>query len=101
MSDRLGCPNCYSIQLIKSGWEHGKQRYKCKRCGHRTVFPVTDVELVRENVRYRKEKQKAQDLNRIERKVSRNCNRSYKFRGTNKCMGIWIAICTFRKVSVK
>ena len=75
MSDRLGCPNCYSIQLIKSGWEHGKQRYKCKRGGHRTVFPVTDVELVRENVRYRKEKQKAQDLNRIERKAFREHTR--------------------------
>tara|TARA_R110002012_G_scaffold321531_1_gene549715 strand:+ start:333 stop:1529 length:1197 start_codon:yes stop_codon:yes gene_type:complete len=68
MQDRLGCPNCYSIQLTKSGIEHGKQRYKCKRCRCRTVFPVTDVELLTENVRYRKEKQKAQDVTRIERK---------------------------------
>ena len=68
MQDRLGCPNCYSIQLIKSGIEHGKQRYKCKRCRSRTVFPITDLDLLKENVRYRKEKQKAQDVTRIERK---------------------------------
>ena len=30
--------------------------------------PIEDLELLRENVRYRKEKQKAQDVNRIERK---------------------------------
>tara|TARA_Y100000592_G_C5449160_1_gene307747 strand:+ start:456 stop:1670 length:1215 start_codon:yes stop_codon:yes gene_type:complete len=64
----LACPSCYSLQLIRSGWEHGKQRYRCKRCGHRSVHPVTDIELLKENVKYRKEKQKAQDLNRIERK---------------------------------
>ena len=68
MQDRLGCPNCYSIQITKSGVEHGKQRYKCKRCGSRTVFPITDLDLLKENVRYRKEKQKAQDVTRIERK---------------------------------
>tara|TARA_R110002020_G_scaffold28714_1_gene91195 strand:+ start:251 stop:1447 length:1197 start_codon:yes stop_codon:yes gene_type:complete len=68
MQDRLGCPNCYSIQLTKSGIEHGKQRYKCKRCRSRTVFPITDLDLLKENVRYRKEKQKAQDVTRIERK---------------------------------
>ena len=68
MQDRLGCPNCYSIQIIKSGWDNGRQRYQCKRCRHRSAFPVTDVELLRENVRYRKEKQKAQDVTRIERK---------------------------------
>ena len=68
MQDRLGCPNCYSIQITKSGVEHGKQRYRCKRCGSRTVFPITDLDLLKENVRYRKEKQKAQDVSRIERK---------------------------------
>ena len=75
MQDRLGCPNCYSIQLIKSGIEHGKQRYKCKRCRSRTVFPITDLDLLRENVRYRKEKQKAQDVTRIERKAFREHSR--------------------------
>ena len=67
----LACPNCYSIQLIRSGFEHGKQRYRCKRCGHRSVNPITDIELLKENVKYRKEKQKAQDINRVERKSFR------------------------------
>ena len=71
MQDRLACPNCFSIQLTKSGIEHGKQRYRCKRCKSRTVFPITDIELLKENVKYRKEKQKAQDVSRIERKSFR------------------------------
>ena len=71
MQDRLACPNCFSIQLTKSGIEHGKQRYRCKRCKSRTVFPITDIELLKENVKYRKEKQKAQDVSRIERKSVR------------------------------
>ena len=64
----LACPSCYSLQLIRSGWDADKQRYQCKRCKHRTVFPISDVELLKENVKYRKEKQKAQDVTRIERK---------------------------------
>ena len=64
----LACPNCYSLQLIKSGWDAGKQRYECKKCRHRSAFPISDIELLKENVKYRKEKQKAQDVNRIERK---------------------------------
>ena len=73
MQDRLACPNCFSIQLHKSGIEHGKQRYKCKRCKSRTVFPLREAELevVRENVRYKKQQQKAQDINRVERKAFR------------------------------
>ncbi len=73
MQDRLTCPNCFSVQLIKSGVEHGKQRYRCKRCGSRTVFPIAEeeLELVKENVRYKKQKQKAQDVNRVERKAFR------------------------------
>ena len=69
--NELACPNCYSIQLIRSGFEHGKQRYRCKRCSHRSVNPIIDIELLKENVKYRKEKQKAQDLNRVERKSFR------------------------------
>jgi predicted phosphodiesterase len=73
VQDRLTCPNCFSVQLIKSGVEHGKQRYRCKRCGSRTVFPIAEeeLELVKENVRYKKQKQKAQDVNRVERKAFR------------------------------
>jgi len=27
------CPKCQSIQVIKSGHHHGKQRHRCKDCG--------------------------------------------------------------------
>ena len=64
----LACPSCYHTGLAKSGFDKNKQRYKCRACKHRSVNPIEDLELLRENVRYRKEKQKAQDVNRIERK---------------------------------
>ena len=71
MQDRLACPHCFSIQLRKSGWEHGKQRYKCKRCSRKTSCPIEDIELLKENVKYKKQKQKAQDITRVERKSFR------------------------------
>ena len=71
MQDRLACPHCFSIQLRKSGWEHGKQRYKCKRCNRKTSCPIEDIELLKENVKYKKQKQKAQDITRVERKSFR------------------------------
>ena len=64
----LACPRCYSRSLSKSGFDKYKQRYQCSACKFRTVNPIEDLELLRENVRYRKEKQKAQDVTRIERK---------------------------------
>ena len=64
----LACPRCYNTGLAKSGFDKYKQRYQCRGCKHRTVNPIEDLELLRENVRYRKEKQKAQDVTRIERK---------------------------------
>jgi len=65
----LACPRCYNTGLAKSGFDKYKQRYKCNGCGLRTVNPIEDLELLRENVRYRKEKQKAQDVTRIENAV--------------------------------
>ena len=64
----LACPRCYHRGLIKSGFDKTRQRYECRACKHRSVNPIEDLELLRENVKYRKEKQKAQDVNRIERK---------------------------------
>ena len=64
----LACPRCYNTGLAKRGIDKYKQRYQCRGCKHRTVNPIEDLELLRENVRYRKEKQKAQDVTRIERK---------------------------------
>ena len=64
----LACPRCYHRGLTKSGFDKSKQRYECRACKHRSVNPIEDLELLRENVKYRKEKQKAQDVTRIERK---------------------------------
>ena len=65
------CPNCHSDKMIKSGYYEDKQRYQCKICDYRTSYPIENLELVKENVRLAKQKQSAQDLNRIERKSFR------------------------------
>ena len=39
-SDVLHCTKCGSTKLIKYGFEHGRQRYRCKECG-RTVSETT------------------------------------------------------------
>ena len=65
------CPTCHSGNLIKSGWDYGKQRYQCKKCKHKTVYPIEDIGLIKENVKLAKQKQGYQDLNRIERKAFR------------------------------
>jgi transposase len=31
------CKNCHSLNTVKSGKVHGKQRYKCKDCGFNFV----------------------------------------------------------------
>ena len=69
----LVCPNCFSTQLRKEGWNKGKQRHFCKKCCYKTVNPLTsdDAIILKENVRLAKQKQSAQDLNRIERKSFR------------------------------
>ena len=63
----LICPNCYHIGMVKQGFFDGKQRYGCKSCRSKTVHPICDADhdIVRENVRLSKQKQKAQDKNRI------------------------------------
>ena len=68
LNKALACPNCYGTTLTKQGFDSGRQRYQCKACGRKTQRPIEDLELLRENVKYRKEKQKAQDVTRIERK---------------------------------
>ncbi len=71
----LACPRCYHTGLSRSGFDKNKQRWECRVCKHRSVNPIEDLELLRENVKYRKEKQKAQDINRIERKSFREHSR--------------------------
>ena len=65
------CPTCYSGNLIRCGWDSGKQRYQCKKCKHKSAFPIEDIGLIKENVKLAKQKQNYQDLNRIERKAFR------------------------------
>jgi hypothetical protein len=72
---KLICPNCYHIGLSKQGRcaTTDKQRYGCIKCRSKTVFPIWDADhdIVRENVRLSKQKQKAQDNNRIYNKAFR------------------------------
>lgn len=36
---RCGDPDCKSTRLRKDGFVHGKQRYRCKKCGKYTIIP--------------------------------------------------------------
>ena len=65
------CPKCYSKRLRKEGWWGEKQRYSCKDCGFKTIHPVEEFDLLTENVRLAKQKQSAQDKNRIQNKAFR------------------------------
>ena len=65
------CPRCHSGKVVRSGFDHDKQRYQCQICRFRTVNPIEDIGLIKENVRLAKQKQNYQDLNRIERKSFR------------------------------
>jgi transcriptional regulator NrdR family protein len=73
----ISCPSCHSRNMIKKSRQKNydgsyKQRYKCKDCGVQTVNPkLDDIEIVRENIKLAKQKQSAQDTNRIERKAFR------------------------------
>ena len=71
MPNQIVCPKCYNHGMAKSGLADGKQRYLCKVCNFRTINVIEDFDLLKENVRLSKQKQSAQDLNRIERKSFR------------------------------
>ena len=72
---KLVCPSCYHIGLSKQGKcaDTGSQRYGCIKCRSKTKYPLWDVDhdVIRENVRLSKQKQKAQDNNRIQNKAFR------------------------------
>ena len=34
----MNCPKCGSEKVNKSGFDHGKQRYRCSECNHRFVL---------------------------------------------------------------
>tara|TARA_R100001594_G_scaffold57337_1_gene91231 strand:- start:3938 stop:5122 length:1185 start_codon:yes stop_codon:yes gene_type:complete len=65
------CKNCHSSKLTKAGFDNDRQRWECGICGHKSVFVIENLELIQENVRLAKQKQSAQDINRIERKSFR------------------------------
>ena len=73
--DKIVCPSCYNVGLIKKGFDSKhRQRWRCKVCERKTITPIADgseLELLTENVKLAKQKQSAQDLNRIERKAFR------------------------------
>ena len=69
------CPQCRSPKSKKFGYtETGVQRFKCSDCdkyyNENTSLEV-DEELILDNTRLAKQKQKLQDVNRIERKSFR------------------------------
>ena len=65
------CKHCFAPNLIKCGFDEGGQRYECNVCGHKSVYVIENLELIQENVRLAKQKQSAQDKNRIQNKSFR------------------------------
>ena len=65
------CKNCHSSKLTKAGFDNDRQRWECGVCGHKSVFVIENLELIQENVRLAKQKQSAQDRNRIQNKSFR------------------------------
>ncbi len=76
------CPDCNGTHLIKRGIRNGSQRFKCSECNRWFFVPLdelvegslamkNDIEIINENVRLAKQKQRFQDSNRIERKSFR------------------------------
>ena len=65
------CTNCHSSKLTRQGFAEGKQRYQCSICNYKSVHVIENLELIKENVKLAKQKQSAQDINRIERKSFR------------------------------
>ncbi len=67
----MNCPYCKSADVIKRGFTSAeKQRYSCKDCDAWFSEDVTP-DIIEQNVRLSKNRQKQQDLNRIERKSFR------------------------------
>ncbi len=72
---KIFCPDCNSEQLHKRGFletNEGKdQRYVCNKCGRWFTNRSFDREILGENVRLAKQRQRFMDSNRIERKSFR------------------------------
>lgn len=66
----MNCPYCQSEDVHKRGIRNEKQQYRCKVCDSWFSEDVTP-DLIEQNVRLAKNRQKQQDINRIERKSFR------------------------------
>lgn len=66
----MECPYCLSENIVKRGMRAEKQRYICKDCDS-WFNEDTTPEIIEQNVRLAKNRQKQQDINRIERKSFR------------------------------
>tara|TARA_Y100000310_G_C20704121_1_gene833220 strand:+ start:11222 stop:12427 length:1206 start_codon:yes stop_codon:yes gene_type:complete len=76
----LVCKRCGHDDFIRKGTDpNGKKRHKCKECGSQAwpieIEPEVDDEVLKENVKLAKEKQKAQDKNRVANKAFRELAR--------------------------
>lgn len=76
------CPKCGSHRLKKNGAISSNsmiKQYVCKDCGRNctsnTITKLADAEIVEQNIKLAKQKQKQQDMNRIERKSFRESAR--------------------------
>ena len=72
----MTCPYCDGNNIKRAGSQSNKKRWYCKDCkkipGQKYYFTQTaDIEILTENVKLAKAKQKFQDSNRIERKSFR------------------------------
>lgn len=82
---RYKCPQCESQQLRKDGKKYiiiegeriGKQRWQCKDCFYKTIYPMNanDKELIQANDKCEKLKQGAMDRLRIHKKYNRVSDR--------------------------
>lgn len=76
----LICSKCGSNKIYKNGTRNSKQRYECGNC-HSEANPINmetlnkDEDVLKENVKLAKQKQKIQDKSRIERKSFREIAR--------------------------
>ena len=72
MTKNLICQVCNRETIIRNGTKDGVQQYYCSGCGsYKRPIGLDDKEILSENVKLAKNKQRLQDSNRIERKAFR------------------------------
>lgn len=75
------CKKCGGVRIVKNGFDkNGEQRFKCQECRSESILIsrddiLEDDDIIASNIRLAKQKQKLQDINRIERKSFRESAR--------------------------